>query len=305
MAFSTISPIVPFDSGRSYIVRGLENRERTKYRFEDSMGRTEQDRRFLEQFERIFLAAGQGNLKECQEVVAEGFQDFNAYSIGRFGTNSGKSLDKISPFKIAEMRGHTKVTQYFFEKMGSSQKSSDQSVSEKIQSPFKVLEQSSSCIFFDKPFQFTIVMEDFMTHLASGFPVSLFDHLTIKQCPFLGFVNLGPKVYEEAPFRLKGKVAGYDVYGWKPGAVRKEVFTPDYVLILGAKKTEGGEYVYYTNYRDSNKDALSSTREYRPLMSDPRIYVATALTFFGRLSGLYYSAHSLSIKKAEKKSDIN
>jgi hypothetical protein len=304
MSFSTTSPIVSFDSSRSYVVRDLEDRERTEYRFEDGMGRTEKDRRFIEQFERIFLAASQGNLKECQEIVAEGFHDFNAYSIGRFGTSSGKSLDKVSPFKIAEMRGHTKVTQYFHGKMKPSQKPSDKVTSEFVQNPFTILEQSSECIFFDKPSQFKIVMEIFMTHRASGFPSSLFDYLKLKQCPVLGFVNLGPKVYEEASFKLKTKTAGYDIYGWKPGAIHKEVFRPDYVLILGARKSEGREYIYYTNYRDSNKDALSSTREYRPLLSDPKVYVASSETFFVHLSGFYHAALPLTGKKLETKSDI-
>src|ERR1700722_2146417 len=69
----TTSSIIPFDSGRSYVVRGIQPNERTEFRFQDHMGRTAADREFLQQFERIFLAAANGDLAKCQRVVQEGF----------------------------------------------------------------------------------------------------------------------------------------------------------------------------------------------------------------------------------------
>jgi len=112
MANST-SSVILFDSGRSYVVRGFHIEHDTEYRFTDSLGRTELDRKFLNQFEKIFLAAADGDLKTCQEVVDEGFCDFNAVSYGRFGTSFGKRLDGISPLQIAEERGCREVVELF------------------------------------------------------------------------------------------------------------------------------------------------------------------------------------------------
>ena len=119
------SSIIPFGPGKSYVVRGNEPQERVEYRFTDNLGRTQQDRDFLDQYERIFLAASEGELKECQEIVEkEGFRDFGAESHWRFGTGSGKYLNGISVMKIAEMRGHLHVLSYFKKINEESQKKS-------------------------------------------------------------------------------------------------------------------------------------------------------------------------------------
>jgi len=106
------SSIIPFDSGKSYVVCDLP-RKQEKYEPMDKLGRTNQDRRFLEQFERIFLAAAEGDLKTCQDVVGNGFFDLKAVSYGRFGTESGTYFNNISPIQIAEMKGHQEIVEYF------------------------------------------------------------------------------------------------------------------------------------------------------------------------------------------------
>ena len=43
MSYATTS-IIPFDSGRSYVVRDKDPKIRTEFRFEDHMGRTDLDK---------------------------------------------------------------------------------------------------------------------------------------------------------------------------------------------------------------------------------------------------------------------
>jgi hypothetical protein len=112
------SSIIPFDSGRSFVVRTLPL-EPVKYRIEDKMGRTEKDKIFLEQFETIFFAAAEGNLATCEKVVAKGFRDFNAYSVGRYGTQTNR-LDHVSPLQIAEQHGHNHIVTFFKKIMNES-----------------------------------------------------------------------------------------------------------------------------------------------------------------------------------------
>lgn len=115
--------IVPFDTGRSYIVRSIPV-EQAQYHIIDRLGRTQEDREFLERFERIFYAAAEGNLAKCQEVVQEGFRDFKAYSIGKFTTPSGKALDYISPLKVAKLNKRQDVVDYFKAQYGPKTRSS-------------------------------------------------------------------------------------------------------------------------------------------------------------------------------------
>lgn len=102
---------VYFDSGKSYVIRSQAVAGNPAGK-KDHLGRTEEDIRFVQQFEKIFLAAASGNLQGCQEVVREGFCDFSAVSVGRYGTNSATYLNNISPIKIANLREHSDIVDY-------------------------------------------------------------------------------------------------------------------------------------------------------------------------------------------------
>jgi hypothetical protein len=114
--------IIPFDSGRSYVVTSIPVKQQ-QYRFTDNLNRTEEERKFLEHFERIFYAAASGDLNNCQKIVSEGFCDFNAFSVGKFGTPSGESLDNVSPLQVAEFNKHQNVVDYFRSHMSKIGKS--------------------------------------------------------------------------------------------------------------------------------------------------------------------------------------
>lgn len=107
--------IIPFGSGKSYVVRDLLIENDVEHRFTDKLGRTEKDRQFLVQFETIFLAAATGDLSKCQTVIDEGFRDFKAVSFGKFQTDSGEKLDDVSPLNIAVRKKHNKIVALFRE----------------------------------------------------------------------------------------------------------------------------------------------------------------------------------------------
>lgn len=113
--------VIPFDGGASFVVRSLPVKQ-DQPRLVDDLGRTREDRKFLKRFESIFLAAGAGDLDKCQKIVSKGFCDFNAFSVGKFATGSGMSLDRISPLGIAERYGHQNVVSFFKSQMNQGLK---------------------------------------------------------------------------------------------------------------------------------------------------------------------------------------
>jgi len=96
-----------FDSENSKIFRGFD-----LIVDRDHRERTEKDKRFLEQYDTIFLAAANGNLRTCLEVIQEGFRDFSAYSIGRFRAKEGDFLN-ISPLQMAVINKHFAIVHLF------------------------------------------------------------------------------------------------------------------------------------------------------------------------------------------------
>lgn len=113
--------IIPFNDNHSYVIRSLPIKSDQR-RNRDDLGRTKEDCLFLKQFETIFLAASNGDLDKCQKIVNAGYCDFNAFSVGRYTTVSGKSLDQISPLEIAKRYGHQKIIDFFKSKMNQGPK---------------------------------------------------------------------------------------------------------------------------------------------------------------------------------------
>jgi hypothetical protein len=129
-----MSNIVPFDGNTAYVVRSLSPEKREGDFHIDSMGRTEQDRKFLDQFEKLFYAAASGNISKCRQIVEKGFCDFNAYSVGRFSTPSGRPVDYTSPLQIAEAMEYHHITKYFQKKLETRQSTCQQVLLAKIMS---------------------------------------------------------------------------------------------------------------------------------------------------------------------------
>lgn len=110
-AYSTTTTIL-FDDGSSWVHRGFPEKNDADSCPKDAMGRTEADRRFLNQFESILLAADKGSRGECQKIIEEGYYDFEAYSVGRFKAGF-EHLNNVSPIRIAMLRGYFHILELF------------------------------------------------------------------------------------------------------------------------------------------------------------------------------------------------
>ncbi len=103
-----MSSIIPFDSGRSYVVRNQEVTSTSGPKITDHLGRTEEDRQFIALFDLVMRAAASGNLASCESAVKSGFVDFNATSFNKY-----ERLDGVSPLQVAERNGHLHIVEYF------------------------------------------------------------------------------------------------------------------------------------------------------------------------------------------------
>ena len=94
--------VIPFDSGKSYVVCSLPERQED-YKIHDKLGRSAEEIKFLDAFERIFYAAAQGDLKKCQAIIEEEkFPDIDAYSVNKFANQvNGQSFGAITSWKCA------------------------------------------------------------------------------------------------------------------------------------------------------------------------------------------------------------
>ncbi|MBA3237729.1 MAG: hypothetical protein H0T62_05175 [Parachlamydiaceae bacterium] len=62
---------------------------------------------------------------------------------------------------------------------------------------------------------------------------------------------LGKLFYKDAPFIMKQKYSGRDVYAWRPGAERiPPTYLAHTVLLVGAKKVEDKAYVFFIDSQD-------------------------------------------------------
>lgn len=149
----------------------------------------------------------------------------------------------------------------------------------------KALDDSQNSIFFKKPDRISI-NESGKTQYASSQKIETLIKELKEKGPLVALGKMGPKCYEELPFKLNNPFCNLDVYGWKPGSQRISA-TNSYAVVLGAKKLEDREYVYFTMSEDITSNQLSDIREHKPLGSDTKIYVVSHKTFRDFLNDLY------------------
>jgi len=94
----------------------------------------------------------------------------------------------------------------------------------------------------------------------------------INFSPFIVCAKLGPEIYTDAPFKLKDKVDGISVYGWKSGSSRNEG-GPKCLFVLGAEIRDEKELVYYAS---AQHDRSSN---FRRNPTDEKVYVVTLKRF--------------------------
>lgn len=166
----------------------------------------------------------------------------------------------------------------------------------------KMLVDKPNQIFYEKKSR-VIFKEDLDLPLDSRYRIdSLIQHL--RKGPLVAAGILGPAYYEDAPFKLKNQQAGYDIYGWKPGAKRLESSELAYVIILGVTKLESNGLIYFIPSVDiTNNDAVI-VRELAASTSDSKIYVVSHKTFEECLVDLYPSYTESDEKVASSKDSV-
>lgn len=152
---------------------------------------------------------------------------------------------------------------------------------------FCPLEQSSNSIFFGTP-RTLVIDEEAVTKYATSAKIETLIKELEEKGPHITSGPFGPGFYAEAPFKLKDKVCGQDVYGWKPGTPHAEHPENSRILILGAKKTaEGGEYIYFSMSQDVTPNSRSYIRKHVPSATDSKVYVISNKTFHNYVTDLY------------------
>jgi hypothetical protein len=147
-----------------------------------------------------------------------------------------------------------------------------------------ILEETPHSRFFKKPVATFVCRED-AAHFHFSQKVSALFKDFADGLP-VAYGQLGPSAYAEEAFKLKDKVGGSDVYGWKPGAKRNENTKKCYAIVLGAKKLDR-EYVYYLLAEDVTPNQSNNVRKFQPSKIHTRVYVASLKTFCLYLNNFY------------------
>jgi hypothetical protein len=93
--------------------------------------------------------------------------------------------------------------------------------------------------------------------------------------------KMGPNAYIEPSFKLKDKVNDQEIYGWKPNT-SKDSAPSIPVILLGARQTESGSFVYFVQAQDITRSEESLIRGYKPSQTDAKIYVLSYQNFLNR-----------------------
>ena len=150
----------------------------------------------------------------------------------------------------------------------------------------RVLDNSGNSIFFENPPELYI-NEELVTRSATSHKIETLIKELQEKGPLVGLGKFGPSTYVEASFKLRDKVCNQDIYGWKPGAQRNDHPPQSCVLLLGAKKSNDREHVYFTMSDDFTLDRKTYIREHKPSETDPKVYIMSHKTFSNYLSDLY------------------
>lgn len=140
-------------------------------------------------------------------------------------------------------------------------------------------------VFSQKPQSLKIDEDERTLYASSNKIETLISELKEKRY-LVAKAGIGPALYTTSPV-LIDKIGDQEIYGWTKGAERVEYPKMIDVIILGAKKTEQREYVYFTRSDDVTLDQETFLREHRPSVSDRKIYVTTHETFFNYLNDMY------------------
>lgn len=225
---------------------------------------------FVENFRKLFKAASEGNLQVVKQVVASGFTDVDAYSIGLFNQKEGMCLDRVSAIGVASLGNHKTVVDYLKtmstqpplggprkfdwahrmaqETMAAYPKwrreNKIPSEEEHLQAGGKPqkIEESDQSILWEKPSAAEFLSSYHVDNIAALKNKGLL--ILFAHGPMVVKAKLGPHFYSTNPSSLDEMVGSHKVYAWKPGSSRKEG-EPGHVVFIGARVKGEREQLYY------------------------------------------------------------
>ena len=148
----------------------------------------------------------------------------------------------------------------------------------------KAVVNSNNSIFFHSPVKLTI-NEEAKTSYSTSLKIDTLIRELQEKGPLVAFGYMGPNSYRSEPFLLKNKFGGNEIFGWQPGT-RSKSSEKTYAIVIGARKIEDKEYVYFRLSTDCTQDTKTYIREHR-LTTDSRVYVSSHQTFRDYLFDMY------------------
>ena len=144
-------------------------------------------------------------------------------------------------------------------------------------SGFDFFDNTPNSVFLKTPKEIH-VNENALTEYASSQKIETLINELQKKGPLIGSGPFGPSAYHDIP-EMKQKAYGQNIYGWKPGANRIDHPKNNHIMILGAKKTENHEFVYFILSEDMTPRETTFVRKHLPSPTDAKIYVTSHNTF--------------------------
>lgn len=86
--------------------------------------------------------------------------------------------------------------------------------------------------------------------LATSDSIDILISILDKDGPFSLGGEFGKPHYEGTPLKSQSQEARRDIFFWKPESFIKSIVTCHTILVIGAKKLSGKEYVYYIDSAD-------------------------------------------------------
>lgn len=165
-------------------------------------------------------------------------------------------------------------------------------------STFKILDQSHTSIFYEKPTTIQADEKALTKYAASQKIEILIKELTEKGPVIAG--KIGPGCFETAPYK-DDKFCGKKIF-W-PGSIQRDLAGHSPLLILGAKKIvdqeqkKVREYVYFTVFQGETESQISCNKHKKPFNIYNKIYVVSHESFRWFLFDLFPCRSSITAKQ--------
>ena len=165
----------------------------------------------------------------------------------------------------------------------------------------RTIENSTNFVFFETPRTLNI-NEDLKTDYSRTLDVDTLITELKSKGPLVALGKMGPAFYAEPAFKLSDKIGSHDIHGWTPGTHQNKGGN-NYAIILGARKLEERELIYFTMSDDITPNSDSYLRTHKPSSTDNKIYVISNKTFSNFLNDIYPAAQPVDPASLDKEGE--